>query len=70
MSRSAYSRTECWVCGKVISTNGFAQTNHQRKHVREGILKEVHPDMLSGIRFELVNVDRLNELYPEEKEDG
>ena len=36
VSRSAYSRVECFFCGQRISSNGLAQINHKRKHVREG----------------------------------
>ena len=34
MSRSAYSRGPCFICGKVISSAGFAQYNHKMMHVR------------------------------------
>ena len=41
VSRSAYSRVECFFCGQRISSNGLAQINHKRKHVREGMLAEL-----------------------------
>jgi len=31
----------CWVCEKQVSTNGFGWVAHNRKHVREGLLKEI-----------------------------
>ncbi len=34
MSRSAYGRGPCFICGKVISSAGFAQYNHKMMHVR------------------------------------
>ena len=40
MSRSAYAKSECWICGKRISTCGFAQFSHRMKHVRQ---REVAP---------------------------
>lgn len=36
MSRSAYGRSKCWICGRVISNAGFAQYNHKMAHVRKG----------------------------------
>ena len=36
MSRSAYGRSPCWICGRRISTAGFAQHNHKMAHVRKG----------------------------------
>jgi hypothetical protein len=39
--RSAYSRVKCFFCEKGISSNGLAQTNHKRKHVREGMIVEL-----------------------------
>ena len=41
VSRSAYSRVKCFFCEKGISSNGLAQTNHKRKHVREGVIVEL-----------------------------
>ncbi len=41
MSRGAYSKVDCFFCGQRISTNGLAQVNHKRKHVREGMLVEL-----------------------------
>ena len=41
MSCSANSRLKCFFCEKGISSNGLAQTNHKRKHVREGMLVEL-----------------------------
>lgn len=40
MSRT-YSRFTCRFCGNDISNNGLARTNHMRKHVREGLVREV-----------------------------
>lgn len=39
MSRSAYGRSKCWICGRVISNAGFAQHNHKMAHVRKGHLR-------------------------------
>ena len=36
MSRSAYGRSKCWICGRVISNAGFAQHSHRMAHVRKG----------------------------------
>lgn len=41
VSRSAYSRVKCFFCEKGISSNGLAQTNHKRMHVREGMIVEL-----------------------------
>jgi hypothetical protein len=41
VSRSAYSKVDCFFCGQRISSNGLAQENHKRKHVREGMLVEL-----------------------------
>src|SRR5215207_8465066 len=41
VSRSAYSRVKCFFCEKGISSNGLAQVNHKRLHVREGMLVEL-----------------------------
>ncbi len=41
VSRSAYSRVECFFCQKGISSNGLAQANHKRMHVREGVIVEL-----------------------------
>jgi hypothetical protein len=40
MSKSAYTRYACRLCGKEISTSG-GSVNHYRKHVREGLMIEV-----------------------------
>ena len=37
----AYSRVKCFFCEKDISSNGLAQTNHKRMHVREGVIVEL-----------------------------
>jgi hypothetical protein len=34
VSRSAYGRSPCFTCGKIISVAGFAQYNHKMMHVR------------------------------------
>ena len=36
MSRSAYGRPACFICGRQISSAGFAQYNHKMAHVRKG----------------------------------
>lgn len=36
MSRSAYGRSPCFICGRIISNAGFAQYNHNMAHVRKG----------------------------------
>ena len=41
VSRSAYSRVKCFFCEKGISSYALAQTNHKRKHVREGMIVEL-----------------------------
>ena len=41
LSRSAYSRVKCFFCEKGISSNGLAQTNHKRMHVRDGMIVEL-----------------------------
>ena len=41
VSRSANSMVKCFFCEKGISSNGLAQVNHKRKHVREGMLVEL-----------------------------
>jgi hypothetical protein len=41
VSRSAYSRVKCFFCEKDISSNALAQSNHKRKHVREGMVVEL-----------------------------
>ena len=54
----AYSLTNCPVCGKQISTNGLARTNHYRKHVREGRMTERRETFkaypYSAVYFEVV----------------
>jgi len=55
MSRSAYGKRICFICGRQISVAGFAWVSHQRKHVREGLVREIHFDRpFRGIRFEQV----------------
>lgn len=41
MNRSAYGRSECWICGRVISVAGFAQHNHKMMHVRRGEMMKI-----------------------------
>jgi hypothetical protein len=41
VSRSAYSRVKCFFCEKGTSSNGLAQVNHKRMHVREGMIVEL-----------------------------
>jgi hypothetical protein len=50
VSRSAYSRVKCFFCEKGISSNGLAQTNHKRKHVREGMIVELEYRGRGGYR--------------------
>jgi hypothetical protein len=33
-----YPERKCFVCGRRVSVNGLAWTNHAKKHVREGKL--------------------------------
>jgi hypothetical protein len=40
MSRAAYSRWPCPVCGRDISNAGCARVSHMRKHLREGLVRE------------------------------
>ena len=50
VSRSASSRVKCFFCEKGISSNGLAQVNHKRKHVREGMLVELEYTGRGGYR--------------------
>ena len=50
MSRSAYGRGPCFICGKVISSAGFAQYNHKMMHVRRDEMTK-HMRELSGVKF-------------------
>ena len=50
VSRSAYSKVDCFFCGQSISSNGLAQVNHKRKHVREGMLVELEYTGRGGYR--------------------
>jgi hypothetical protein len=50
VSRSANSRVKCFFCEKGISSNALAQTNHKRKHVREGMLVELEYRGRGGYR--------------------
>jgi hypothetical protein len=36
-----FSTRMCWICGRMISANGFGWISHCRAHVREGLLKEI-----------------------------
>ena len=36
-----FSTRMCWICGRTISACGYAWISHSRKHVREGIIKEI-----------------------------
>lgn len=54
--KTTYAKCKCQYCGKMISTagNGVA---HYRKHVKEGILREIKRDWRTKnpkVRFELV----------------
>ena len=46
-----YTKHYCFFCGKTISSNGLAKASHYRKHVREGIAKEIF-NPRHGIDFE------------------
>jgi len=35
---NTYCRTECWLCGQIISYNGLSQGSHYNMHVREGYM--------------------------------
>ncbi len=52
MSRSAYGKPKCYVCGRRYSGNGLAQYNHKMFHVRRGEMdrKLIFRDML-GTRW-------------------
>jgi len=69
MSRSSYSRMNCFVCGKEMSSNGLARTNHFRKHVREGKMREVVVNIKSYPyryhTFEVVLKGEHKEVYGE-----
>ncbi len=39
MSR-VYSKRLCTICGRELGANGAAQTNHMRRHVRQGDAEE------------------------------
>lgn len=41
---------DCFFCGQRSSTNGLAQENHKRKHVREGMLVELEYTGRGGYR--------------------
>lgn len=62
MSRT-YTRYNCEVCGKRISTAGAGRTAHYRKHVREGKMSEKLIDFNPGLGiygryvFTRINVD-------------
>lgn len=50
MSRSAYGRSPCFICGKVISVAGFAQYQHKMMHVRRDEMTMKHVKM-TGVKF-------------------
>jgi hypothetical protein len=50
VSSSAYSKVDCFFCSQMCSTNGLAQINHKRKHVREGMLVELEYTGRGGYR--------------------
>jgi hypothetical protein len=50
MSRSAYGKQKCYVCGEEISTAGFAQFNHKMMHVREGTMSVTWIEPIDGSR--------------------
>ena len=51
MSRSAYSRGKCHYCDARLSSSGFAQYQHNMKHVREGVLARVRHVETGDERF-------------------
>ena len=50
MSRSAYGRSPCFICGKVISVAGFAQYNHKMMHVRRDEMTVIRKQ-LESVKF-------------------
>jgi hypothetical protein len=36
MSRAAYYKTKCSICGADITTNGIGKASHMKKHIRAG----------------------------------
>ncbi len=50
MSRSAYGRSPCFICGKVISVAGFAQYNHKMMHVRRDEMTVTHRKA-AGVKY-------------------
>ncbi len=49
-----YTKHKCFFCEKCISSNGLAKAAHYRKHVREGIAKEIFSPQ-DGIDFEPID---------------
>ena len=50
LSRSAYGRSPCFICGKIISVAGFAQFNHKMMHVRREEMTMERVNM-TGVRY-------------------
>jgi hypothetical protein len=50
VSSGAYSKVDCFFCDQMSSTDGLAQVNHKRKHVREGMLVELEYTGRGGYR--------------------
>jgi hypothetical protein len=61
-----YGKRKCWVCGKVVSCAGVAWISHNRKHVREGLLKEVI-DYDGRVTFRKVSKEQLTFRTKKEK---
>ena len=39
-SNRSWGKSECFVCGKFVSTCGLGYVSHMRKHVRQGKVEE------------------------------
>ena len=39
-SNRKFGKSECFVCGDFVSTNGLGFVQHMRKHVRQGKVEE------------------------------
>lgn len=51
MSRRTYSKSECHLCGDLVSTAGAAKVAHKRKHARAGLLVEMYSRILDRNEF-------------------
>jgi hypothetical protein len=48
-----YSLMWCYVCGRELSSNGLAKTNHYKKHVREGKMVALRSAYFNYTRYEI-----------------